>query len=436
VQSQQAGGSCYAEFDVGAADSSAATPSQTCRLIVPTVWDFNGAAAGGPGSGANGRHAHLECASGWPPTFEPAPGHASHYGLSTHPDACGANDWSYCASSTAITGGYDNGASMSMAVYARAPPPPASAAGSAAAGALPSGSDPAVGSVCHYAPVCTERAQRYIRITAFIERVQTNIRTLMTDSPPWARSDVQLYGEGVGAYYHSILPVLPAAAASCIETAGTASAPADHAACAAVADLDTDAACVAILTDDTSDAESALACTYVPGTGGAGTDPSADPLLSLWGGKSSALSWRIEYDGALTSGSDVHLYGKGAGQYLHSGGGEGGGGVAWGAKDNAGNGWRLEWEGALASGTAVHLFGKGSTFTAGGAYFHSNSLDGGAFSWGDERRGGLAWRLEWDADIAPLRHCGEVAAGLGRTVALSYPPLHPMFTNAFGALCA
>lgn len=59
-----------------------------------------------------------------------------------------------------------------------------------------------------------------------------------------------------------VRPLPPAA--SCIETAGTASAPADHAACAAVADLDTDAACVAILTDDTSDAENALACTYVP----------------------------------------------------------------------------------------------------------------------------------------------------------------------------
>jgi hypothetical protein len=65
--------------------------------------------------------------------------------------------------------------------------------------------------------------------------------------------------------------------AACIETVGTGSGT-DHAACAAVVDLDTDAACVGILTDDTSDAENALACTYA-----ARVDAVADvaPLATL-----------------------------------------------------------------------------------------------------------------------------------------------------------
>jgi hypothetical protein len=106
-----------------------------------------------------------------------------------------------------------------------------------------------------------------------------------------------------------------------------------------------------------------------------------------WGGRSSALNWRIEYEGDLTSGSDIHLYGKGVGKYLHSSSADGRGTV-WGDKDDSAN-WRMEWvstirpqrvcvakglnfaivtrayvarqDGTLTSGTDVHLIAVRAT---------------------------------------------------------------------------
>jgi hypothetical protein len=56
---------------------------------------------------------------------------------------CQANNWNYCESAVAITGGYDNGASMSMMIYARALPPLSlgAEAGEASGPLLVSGTD-------------------------------------------------------------------------------------------------------------------------------------------------------------------------------------------------------------------------------------------------------------------------------------------------------
>lgn len=68
--------------------------------------------------------------------------------------------------------------------------------------------------------------------------------------------------------------------------------------------------------------------------------------MMSWGGKNSDVDWKIEWDGALTSGSQIYLYGNGVGSYFASNHGEGMG-FSWGGKSSAYS-WELQWNSGCA----------------------------------------------------------------------------------------
>jgi hypothetical protein len=111
-----------------------------------------------------------------------------------------------------------------------------------------------------------------------------------------------------------------------------------------------------------------------------------------WGGKNSNVNWKLEWNGELSSGAEVFLFGKAQGKYFASNAGEGAG-MSWGGKSSNYN-WQLEWDGDLTSGTHVSLKGHGSM--AVGKYFASNAGEGKGMSWGG-KSSNYNWQLEWDS---------------------------------------
>ena len=71
---------------------------------------------------------------------------------------------------------------------------------------------------------------------------------------------------------------------------------------------------------------------------------------------------KVYWSGALKSGKDVLLYGKGVGKWFHSNAGEGKG-MSWGGRNHHVD-WKLEYDGKFKSGKVVYL--KSST---NGKYF-------------------------------------------------------------------